>query len=222
MCKSKAEGGRRCQPKKGRGSPAAAGGSGGTAPSAPGRRRRSRAAVLKAAQKQLGDLLDAAVDAAPVDSAAALGAVAAADVADQIADAITATLEAHGCPRGSWQDHLLCGALAAVARAMQAAQDQAAAAVARGVTAALVASGVPPQVADLAGRAAADALAKMDPVRHFEDARRAVQMLAVAACPKVADHPEVERYCLQPLASAMLSSAIQQELAESLHDGGSG
>jgi hypothetical protein len=86
----------------------------------------------------------------------------------------------------------------------------------RGVAAALAVSGVPPQVADLAGRAAADALKKLGPVQHFEDARRAVQMLAVATCPRVADHLEVERYCLRPLASAMLSSAIQQELAESL------
>jgi len=162
------------------------------------------------------------VDAAPVDSAAALGAAAAADVADQVADAITATLEAHGCPRGSWQDHLLCGALAAAARAMQAAEDQVRAAVTTGVAAALAASGVPPQVADLTGRAAADTLAKLTPVRHYEDVRRAVQMLAVAMCPEVADHPDVERYCLRPLASAMLSSAIQEELTESLHDGGSG
>jgi len=222
MCKSKAEGGRRCQPGKGRA--ASAGGStGGSSPSGPsGRRRRSRAAVLRAAQKQLGDLLDAAVDAAPVDSAAALEAAAAADLADQIADAITATLEANGCPRGSWPEHLLCGALAAAARAMQAAEDQVRAAVTKGVAAALTASGVPPQVADLAGRAAADALTKLTPIRHYEDARRAVQMLAVATCPKVADHPEVERYCLRPLASAMLSSAMQQELAESLHDGGPG
>lgn len=124
MCQSKAEAGRRCQPKKGHGSSAAAVGVGGSSPSGPRRSRRSRAAVLKAAQKQLDDLLDAAVDAAPVDSAAVLGAVAAADVADQIADAITTTLGSHGCPRGSWQDHLLCGALAAAASAMQAAEDQ--------------------------------------------------------------------------------------------------
>src|SRR6266581_4259065 len=85
------EGGRRCRPRKGRGSSAAAGSTGGSSPPGPSdRRRRSRAAVLRAARKQLGDLLDAAVDAAPVDSAAALGAAAAADVADQVADAITA------------------------------------------------------------------------------------------------------------------------------------
>jgi len=60
------------------------------------------------------------VDAAPVDSAATLEAATAADVANQVADAITATLEAYGCPGGSWQSHLLCGALAAVAHAMKA------------------------------------------------------------------------------------------------------
>ena len=53
---------------------------------------------------------------------AALGAMTA-DVADQVADAITAMLEAYGCPRGGWQNHLLCGALAAVAQAMKAGED---------------------------------------------------------------------------------------------------
>jgi hypothetical protein len=43
-----------------------------------------------------------------------------------------------------------------------------------------------------------------------------VQLLAMSTCPNVADHPEVEQYCLRTLASEMLSSAIQKELAESL------
>jgi hypothetical protein len=102
---------------------------------------------------------------------------------------------------------------------MKATADQARAAVTKGVTAALTASGVPRQVAGLAGRAAADALTKLTPIRHYEDARRAVQALAVAMCPDVADHPEVEQDCLRPLASMLLSSAMQEELAESLPDG---
>ena len=56
--------------------------------------RRSRAAVLQDAQEQLGDLFDAVVDAAPIDSATTLMAAADADVAGQVADAITATLQA--------------------------------------------------------------------------------------------------------------------------------
>jgi hypothetical protein len=43
-----------------------------------------------------------------------------------------------------------------------------------------------------------------------------VQLLEVSMCPDVADHPEGEQYCLRPLASELLSSAIQEELAESL------
>jgi hypothetical protein len=38
-------------------------------------------------------------------------------------------------------------------------------------------------------------------------------------CPNVADHPEVEQYRLRWLASELLSSAIQEELAESLPGG---
>src|ERR1035441_7482027 len=101
MCRSKAEGGRRC-PRKARRASAAARSIGGSVP--PGR-------FGQIAQDQIGDFLDAAVDAAPVDSTVALRAAAAADLANQVADAITAKLQAHGYPRGSWQSHLLCGAL---------------------------------------------------------------------------------------------------------------
>ena len=209
MCRSKAEGGRRCRPSKGRGSSTSAGSTGTAAPPGP---------VGQVVQDQLGDLLDAAVDAAPIDSAMALRAVAAADVANQIADAITGSLESRGCPRGSWEIHLLCGALAAVAQAMKAGEDLARTAVIEGVAAAATAGGAS-SAAGLAGRAAADVLMKLSPVRHFEDARRAVELLAVLACPNVADHPEVERYCLQPIASDLLSSAIQEELVKSLPGG---
>ena len=178
--------------------------------------RRSREAVLRAAQKQLGDYLDAVVAVAPVDSAAVLMSAADADAAGQVADAITAALESHGCPRGRWQSHLLCGALAAVAQAMKAGEDLAKSAVTASVSAALTACGVPSLAAGLTGRAATDALTKLTPVRHWEDLRRAAQLLAVSLCPDVADHPEVEQYCLLPLASELLASEIQAELAESL------
>jgi hypothetical protein len=231
MCRSKAEGGRRCPGKGGRSSVAVAGkptggGSARRGPSGPsgpsrprggrsGRMRRSRAAVLREAQKQLGDLLDAVVNAAPVNSPTALLSAADADVADQIADKITATLEANGHAKGSWQSHLLCGALAAIARVMEAGEKVAKAVVTKGITSALVAAGMPRQAAGLAGRAATAALWKLTPVGRWEHVRRAVGLLAVSTCPNVANHPAVENYCLRPLASELLSSAIQEELAES-------
>jgi hypothetical protein len=126
-------------------------------------RASAGAAAAAAAQKQLGDYLDAVVAAAPFDSAATLISAADADAADQVADAITATLEGHGCPRGRWQSHLLCGALATVAQAMKAGEDLAKTAVTAGVRAALTACGVPRLAAGLAGRAATDALMKLTP-----------------------------------------------------------
>jgi hypothetical protein len=214
MCRSKAEGGRRCKGRSGRGSSAVEVSSDNSVPPDRfGPTRRSRAVILRDAQEQLGNLLDAIVDAAPVDSATALVSAADADVADQIAEAITATLQVHGYPRGKWQSHLLCGALAAVAHAMKAGEDMARAVVTKAVMVALASSGVPRLAARLAARAAVDTLMKLSPVRHWEDVRRAVQLLAVSRCPNVADHPEVEQYCLQPLASQLLSDVIQQELA---------
>jgi hypothetical protein len=213
MCRSKAEGGRRCKPKSGRGFPAAVDSTSRSATPGPsGLMRRSRAAVLKDAQEQLGDLLDAIVDGAPVDSAAALVSAADVDVADQVAEAITASLQTHGCPRGKWRRHLLCGALAAVAQAMEAGEKLAKTVVTKGVTAALTSCGVPRLAAGLAARAAVGTLMKMPPARNWEDVRRAVQLLAVSMCPNVANHPAVEQYCLRPLASQFLSDVIQAEL----------
>jgi hypothetical protein len=53
-------------------------------------------------------------------------------------------------------------------------------AVTKGVTAALAACGMPRLAAGLAGRAATDTLMKLTPVRHWEDVRHAVQLLAVS------------------------------------------
>jgi hypothetical protein len=96
---------------------------------------------------------------------------------------------------------------------MKAGEDLARTAVTEGVTAALTSSGIRRLAAGLAARAAVDRLMLLAPVRHWEDVRRAVQLLAVSMCPNVADHPAVEQYCLQPLASELLSDAIQEELA---------
>jgi hypothetical protein len=190
--------------QQGPGSSAVAGSTGGSA--LPG-------SFGQAVQNQVGDFLDAVVDAAPDGSAEAQAW--AADVSNQVADAIAAALKAHGCSRGG-QSHLLCGALAAVARAMMAGEDLLRTAVIAGVTAALAAGEVPRPVAGLAGRAGGDALMKVTPIRHYEDVLRAAQTLAMAMCPNVAGHPEVEQYCGRPIASAAVSSAIQQELTAPL------
>jgi hypothetical protein len=178
MCRSKAEGGRRCPRKK--------------------------VPVGQVAQDQADDFVDAVVDAGSVDSAFAK------DVAGQIADEIASKLAAHGYKRNRGQGHLLCGALAAVAKAMKAGEDAARATVIEGATAALTAGGVTRPVAGLAGRAAADVLMKQTPVRHWEDVRQAVEALAVAMCPDVDDHPEVREFCLEPVVSAVLSSALTE------------
>jgi len=221
MCQSKAEGGRRCRGKKGRASLGALGSTGSSAaPDPPALVRRSREAVLREAQKQLGNLLDAVINAEPGAPAAAVVSAADAYVASQVAAAITTTLEAHGVQRGKRGSHLLCSALAAVARAMQAGEDLAKTAVAEGVTAALTACGMPRLPARLAGRAAADKLISLMTAGHWEAVRRAVQLQALTVCPDVTEHPEVENYCVRPLASDLLSPAIQEELAEALPVGG--
>lgn len=157
--------------------------------------------------------MDSIVDAAPVDSPAGLIPAVDKDAASQIADAITASLKANGWPRSKWRSHLLCAALSATAHAMEAGEDLAKTLVTQGVTTALTSAGIPGPVADMAARAALDALMKLTPYRHWDDVHRGVQFLAVALCPAVENHPEVVEYCLRPLASEYLSDVLQQELA---------
>lgn len=213
MCQSKANGGRRCKPNKGRRSSATVRTGGSASPGLPAQIRRTRRAVLRDAKEQLDDLLDSIVDAAPVDSAVDLISAVDKDAAGQIADAITASLKANGWPRSKWRSHLLCAALAATAHAMEASEDLAKTLVTQGVTTALTSAGIPGPVADIASRAAVGALMKLTPYRHWDDIRRGVQFLAVALCPAVENHPEVVEYCLRPLAKERLSDVLQQELA---------
>jgi hypothetical protein len=64
---------------------------------------------------------------------------------------------------------------------------------------------------------------KLAPVRHWEDVRQAVRLLAVSVCPKVADHPGVEQWLSsngpQSLASELLPDAIKEEQAALSGDG---
>jgi hypothetical protein len=213
MCQSKANGGRRCKPGKGRSS-ATMTRAGGTAPlELSAQIRRTRRAVLRDAKEQIGNLLDAVVDVVPVNSASDLASAVDQDAAGEIADAMTASLKANGWRPGKWRSHQMCAALAAAARAMEAGEDQAKDLIAQGVTTALASAGVPGPVAGMAARAAVDALMKLTPCRHWDDIHRGLQFLAVARCPAVENHSEVVEYCLRPLASERLSDALQQELA---------
>jgi hypothetical protein len=213
MCQSKADGGRRCKPNKGRSSAIVILTGGSASPGVSAQIRRTRRAVLRDAKEQLGDLLDSIVDVAPVDSAAGLISAVDMDAADQIADAITASLKANGWPRSKWRSHLLCAALAATAHAMEAGEDLAKTLVTQGITTALTSAGIPRPVADIAARAALDTLMKLTPYRHWDDIHRGVQFLAVVLCPAVEKHSEVVEYCLRPLASERLSDVLQRELA---------
>jgi hypothetical protein len=170
--------------------------------------------VVRDAKAQLGELLDSVVDTAPVDSAASLVSAIDTDAAGQISDALTASLKANGWPPSKWRSHLLCGALAAMAHAMDAGEDMVKKLITQGVTAALGSAGVPSPVADMAARAAVDALTKLPAYKQWDAVRRGIRMLAVAACPALENHPEVVNYCVRPLASDYLPDAIQRELAE--------
>jgi hypothetical protein len=151
---------------------------------------------------------------APVNSAAGLASAVDADAAGQVADAITNSLKANGWPPSKWRNHLLCGALAAIALAMDAAEDKAKELITQGVATALTSAGVPGPVAAMAAGAAADALTKLPSYKQWDNVRRGVRILAVSVCRAVENHPAVVNYCLLPLASEKLSDAIQQELAD--------
>ncbi len=213
MCQSKANGGRRCKPSKGRSSAAMTRAGGTAPPELSAQVRRTRRTVLRDAREQLGSLLDSVVDVAPVNSTADLVSAVDRDAAGQIADAMTASLKDNTWRPSKWRSHQMCAALAATAHAMEAGEDQAKDLITQGVTTALASAGVPGPVAGIAAREALDALMKLTPCRHWDDIHRGLQFLAVALCPAMENHPEVVEYCLRPLASERLSDAVQQELA---------
>lgn len=215
MCQSKADGGRRCKPNKGRRSSASGTRTRGVeSRGLSGQKRRTRRVVLRDAKAQFTDLLDSLVDEGPVDSSAALVSAIDADAAGQISDAITESLKANGWPPRKWRSHLLCGALAATAHAMDSAEDRAKKLIVQVVTTALTSAGVPGPVASMAARAALDVITKLAAYKQWDAVRRGVRLAAIAACPAVENHPEVVNYCILPLASDYLPDAIQQELAE--------
>jgi hypothetical protein len=170
--------------------------------------------VLRDAKAQFGDLLNSLVDAAPVDSPAALVSAIDADAAGQVSDAITASLKANGWPPSKWRSHLLCSALAATAHAMDAAEDKAKELIVQEVTTALTSAGVPGPVAGMAAHATLDAITKLPAYKQWDAVRRGVRLSAIAACPAAENHPEVVNYCVLPLASNYLPDAIQRELFE--------
>jgi cytosine/adenosine deaminase-related metal-dependent hydrolase len=79
---------------------------------------------------------------------------------------------ANGWPPSKWRSHVLCGALAATAHAMDAAEDKAKELIAHGVTTALTSAGVPSPVAGMAARAAVDTLAKLPAYTQWDAVRR--------------------------------------------------
>jgi hypothetical protein len=143
MCQSKANGGRRCKPSKGRSSATMTRAGGTASPELSAQVRRTRRTVLRDAKEQLGNLLDSVVDAEPVSSAADLASAVDQDAAGQIADAVTASLKDNGWRPGRWRSHQMCAALAATAHAMEAGEDQAKDLITQGVTTALASAGVP-------------------------------------------------------------------------------
>jgi hypothetical protein len=102
---------------------------------------------------------------------------------------------------------------------MKAGEDLARTAVTEGVRAALTSAGIPRLAAGLGRSRRCGHAHETGAGPALEDVCRAVQLLAVSVCPNVADHPAVEQYCLQPLASEVLSDAIQEELATLSGDG---
>lgn len=184
MCQSKADGGRRCKPNKGgRSSATAVKTSGSASRGLSVRIRRTRKAVLRDAQAQLVELFNSLVDAAPVNSTAGLVSVIDTDAARQISDASTDSLKANGWPPSKWRSHLPCGALAAIAHAMDTVEDKATELISQGVTTALTSAGVPNAVAGVAARAAVDALKKLPAYKQWAAVRRGLQLLAVSICP---------------------------------------
>lgn len=120
------------------------------------------------------------------------------------------------------KNHLFCQLLAEVACSMQDVRNEIDRPAKR-IAAALVTyyvgekkTEVPSFVANAIADAAAigidKAFATLPAVRQFDDLLRAVQILALMACPAPDKHEAVIRFALKPLAQPILSDAVQERL----------
>jgi hypothetical protein len=194
-------------------------GRGGTHRRVSGRRRT---AMGKATDEIKGWLTGVAAD--PPSTVAAATSQAVDALCDKVASAIVNTLHRKG-PRWSDADHVLCDFLAAAAHAMEKFRDQFQHYVEH-IVATVLASrrgqkrqAIPEPVARVAAQAAVNALMKLTPAREFDDLLRAMRILAVATCPAPEQHRSVAIYCLAPLETGVLSSAMKQELTRALPPG---
>jgi hypothetical protein len=143
---------------------------------------------------------------------------------DKVASAIVNALHRNGYHWSS-ADHVLCDFLAAAARAMQTFRDQFQHQVEHIVSTILASrreqkrQAIPEPVVRVAAQAAVNALMKLSPAREFDDLLRAMRILAVATCPAPEQHRSVAIYCLAPLETGVLSSAMKQELTRALPPG---
>jgi hypothetical protein len=129
---------------------------------------------------------------------------------DKVASAIVNALHRNGYHWSS-ADHVLCDFLAAAAEH---------------IVSTILASrreqkrqAIPEPVVRVAAQAAVNALMKLSPAREFDDLLRAMRILAVATCPAPEQHRSVAIYCLAPLETGVLSSAMKQELTRALPPG---
>jgi hypothetical protein len=81
---------------------------------------------------------------------------------------------------------------------------------------------IPDTLARITAQAAVNELAKLPAIQHFNDALRAIRILAVIRCPDPPHHRAVVQHCLSPLQDEVLSEATKQQLLDSLPRGWTG
>jgi hypothetical protein len=146
-------------------------------------------------------------------------------VANEVASAIVRELRADNDADRRIEladSHFFCDLLAATACAMQKFREEFDSAVEYIVTEILTSqmardsAVVPKPVIELAAKITTQGVDKIIdqlPVgRHFNDALRAVQALAIMTCPAPERHAEVVRCCLKPLGTPIISQEVQDRL----------
>ena len=170
--------------------------------------------VVAAALAQLADWL-ASGPGAPTQRAAD-------QVGSAIAPAVIRALRRRGLRRYAGRaDHLVCDVLAAVAWAMQSAEDAAMVTAERVVEVVLSAPRygdgrpvIPKLAVKVAAKAAVDALGKLPFVKQYDLTLRAVRVAAITYCPDPEVHRAVVLYCLAPLEEGILAAGTSRALQD--------
>jgi hypothetical protein len=196
-------------------------------------RRKAAAAVASAKADVIEWLSNAATDPPSTEPAAvsqvieALGNVISIDVFDALCKALGASNNAMTRLELA-KNHLFCSLPAALSCSMHKFTnnlDKLTRAIATSIVTYFIdsqqvnhSSFITDATAEVAVKGVGRLINTLAAAQHFDNLRRAIQILAIMMCPEPERHEEVVRCCIRPLSKPIISNVVQGRLEAAMPD----